>query len=328
MILDYLFLPILLFICLITSYQDFRNGKIKNKWIILGIIWGLGVWILLLGWSQLVPYVSHYFEMPMGYIKPSYILEAAINSSISFAVGYLLWHFNLWSAGDAKLFFVVSLLLPLKYYMNSAVPYFPSAVLLINIFSFALVFLALKSLFIIIKSFVKVPGIILPKEGIIQQSKKYIKANYKTLIKTTLIFVSILFIFLIVRIKVRVSFNIAKINSWYLVIIFILLSKTSKYVRKIFKKVWLLIILYLILIPYLLISKFFSSAENLSSLYRTIKNSLLFGLAFSLLYLLLTAAKKKEKETHMPFAFWIFVGTIITILIEGSVFSLFLRPNF
>ncbi|MBU2634963.1 hypothetical protein KJ841_00605, partial [Patescibacteria group bacterium] len=53
MILDYLFLPLLFFIGLITSYQDFKEGKIKNKWIILGLIWGLGVYLLFLIFGSL-----------------------------------------------------------------------------------------------------------------------------------------------------------------------------------------------------------------------------------------------------------------------------------
>jgi len=326
MILDYLFLPILVFIGLVTSYQDFRYGKIKNKWIIFGATWGTGIWVILLGWSQLVPFVPHYFATPMTYIKPSYILEVAINSSIAFAVGYLLWHFDLWSAGDAKLFFVISLLFPLKYYWRSAFPYFPSAVLLINIFSFALVFLALKSLFIIIRSSFEEPAGKKRKTELVQQGMEYAKKNYATIIKGILIFFSALFIFLIVRLKVRAGFNVAQTSSWYLAIFFILLSKTSKYVRKIFKKTWLLIAIYLILIPYLLVSKFFSSAENVSSFSRMIKNSLSFGLAFGALYLLLAVAKKREANTHMPFAFWIFAGAIITMIFQGSLLSIFLTP--
>lgn len=323
MILNYLFLPILFFIGIVTSYQDFHYGKIKNKWIIFGASWGIGIWLLLLGWSQLSPILSQIYSVDFSYVMPSYIFQVAVNSSISFAVGYLLWHFDLWSAGDAKLFFVISLLLPLEYYWKSAFPFFPSAVLLINIFSFALIFLVLKSLFIVTKSFIKSPAQMRGEAGMLQKGKKYIRENYMTLVKAMLVFFLVLLIFLIVRLEVRSGFNIVQISSWYLAIFFILLSKTSKYVRKLFKKTWLIVVLYSILIPYLLLSKFFSSAENVSSFFQMIKNSFSFGLAFGAIIILLSVAKKKESGTHMPFAFWIFIGAVITIVIKGTLFSFF-----
>jgi hypothetical protein len=325
MILDYLFLPVLVFIGLVTSYQDFCYGKIRNKWIIFGATWGIGIWLLLLGWSQLAHVLSQAYSMNFAYIMPSYVLKVAINSSISLVVGYLLWYFDLWSAGDAKLFFVISLLLPLKYYWKSAFPYFNSAVLLINIFSFALVFLALKSLFTVIKSLIKSPNKIRWEAIFIHQGRKYLVENYTTFIKATLIFFSALLIFQIMRTEIRMAFGVGQANKWFLAIIFVLLSKTSKYVREFFKKIWLLIPIYLIMIPYLLFRGFFSAPENISNFLHTMRNSLSFGLAFGALYLLFAIAKKEEKETHMPFAFWIFVGTIITILIKGSLFSLFFK---
>jgi hypothetical protein len=325
MILDYLFLPPLVFIGLVTSYQDFRYGKIRNKWIIFGATWGIGIWLLLLGWSQLSHVISQSHFMDFALIMPSYILKVAVNSSISLVVGYLLWYFDLWSAGDAKLFFVISLLLPLKYYWKSAFPFFYSAILLINIFSFALVFLVFKSMFTIIKSLIKSPNKIRWEVRHIHQGKKYIIENYMTLIKATLIFFSALFIFQIIRTEIRLAFDIGQVNKWYLAIIFMLLSKTSKYVREFFKKIWLLVPIYLILIPYLLFTGFFSVPENISNFLHTMRNSLSFGLAFGALYFLLAIAKKNEKETHMPFAFWIFMGAIITIAIQGSLFSLFMK---
>jgi hypothetical protein len=329
MFLDYLFLPIILFIGVITSYQDFQSGKIKNKWILFGLVCGMGIWISLLVWSQIVPFVSHYFATPMGFILPSYILKVLINSLISLLVGYLLWYFDLWAAGDAKLFFVFSLLLPLKYYFRSAMPYFPSVVLLINVFAFALSFLVLKSLYIIIKKFIKAPVQIRGGEGIFSRGKTYIKANYKTLVKATLIFFSVLFIFQIIRSHVRSSMgpNIGDPEKWIFLLIFIFLSKVSKYVRLLFKKTWLLVSINLILFFYLVFAGFLSSEENLSSFAQMIKRSFIFGLIFGVLYPLLAYAGKQEEETHVPFALWIFAGAVITVILQGSVYSFFSNPQ-
>lgn len=329
MLSDYLFLPVLFFIGLVTSYQDFHHGKIKNKWIIFGATWGIGIWLLLLGWSQLSQILASTYSVSFVYIMPAYILKVAINSSISLAVGYLLWHFDLWSAGDAKLFFVVSLLLPLKYYWKSAVPLFPSAVLLINIFSFALAFLILKSLFIIIKSFIKSPVKIKWEASLIRRSKEYVSANYMKFMKTALIILLAFFVFQLARLETRKFFELEQINKWFLFFILITMSKFSRYLRvlfeMLFKKIWLLIPAYLILIYYFLFSRFFSSAENIAWLFHTIKMTFSFGLPVGSLYFIFAVAKKKEKETHMPFAFWIFIGAIITMIINGSVFSFFLN---
>ena len=81
----------------------------------------------------------------------NYFLDVAINSLISLAVAYILWHFELWAAGDAKLFFVFSFLLPLKYYSSGAFPHFPALALLLNVFTFAFIFLVLRSLYVFFK---------------------------------------------------------------------------------------------------------------------------------------------------------------------------------
>jgi Flp pilus assembly protein protease CpaA len=134
MILNYLFLPMIFLIGLITSYQDFRYGKIKNKWIILGLAWGLGIYLFFLIWGLAIePIISF-----------SYIFNVFVNGFIALIVGYLLWYFNFWSAGDAKLFALFAFLLPLEYYWRTVLPYFPSFVLLINIFIPVLVFYLIK----------------------------------------------------------------------------------------------------------------------------------------------------------------------------------------
>lgn len=61
-------------------------------------------------------------------------MEVGTNTLISFLVGYLLWNFNLWSAGDAKFFSLCAFLLPLKFYSKSYLTFFPSFNLLVNLF--------------------------------------------------------------------------------------------------------------------------------------------------------------------------------------------------
>ena len=53
---------------------------------------------------------------------------------ITGAISIILWYKNIWGGGDAKLFTIYSLLLPLTYYQNGFINYFPSITLFINTF--------------------------------------------------------------------------------------------------------------------------------------------------------------------------------------------------
>jgi len=64
----------------------------------------------------------------------SYWGHVAINTGISFALGFLLWTLGLWAAGDGKLFGLLSLLLPLAAYHDNYLTWFPSFVLFFNTF--------------------------------------------------------------------------------------------------------------------------------------------------------------------------------------------------
>ncbi len=108
---DPIFLGILIF-GIWTSYTDIKNGKIKNLTVFLILIFGLGI-NLYLGTD---------------------ILRMLLNSLISLIIAYLLWDFDFWSPGDAKLFFAFTFLFPIKIYELGIISYFPSYVILINTF--------------------------------------------------------------------------------------------------------------------------------------------------------------------------------------------------
>ena len=163
MIFDILFLPIVFFIGLITSYEDIKYGKVRNKWILLGLIWGLVVIFSFFVWYFIASPISlfYYFDVlnspdnspaPVFTVSLVYLEKIIINALIALAISFLMWRSNAWAAGDAKLFFVYSLLIPLKYYWKSYLPYFPSFVLLINIFIPILLYLLVRASFHYFKS--------------------------------------------------------------------------------------------------------------------------------------------------------------------------------
>ncbi len=111
-----------------TSYTDIKEGKIKNLWILLMIA------------SALVAntmFTRVFIEN---------IRESLINIVLSFIFAFSLWYFGLWTAGDAKLFFAYSLLLPITIYKYGVVRYFPSFVIIINTFTPMAIYLIITSL--------------------------------------------------------------------------------------------------------------------------------------------------------------------------------------
>lgn len=100
-----------------ASYQDLRYKKVKN-------------WLLV---SALAASVSLSIAYPSSYsVWPTNI--KVINTICAAAASIVLWRSQIWPAGDAKLFTAFSILLPLDYYVNHFIPYFPAFSMLINTF--------------------------------------------------------------------------------------------------------------------------------------------------------------------------------------------------
>jgi len=154
--LDYFLLPVFFLLGAIISYEDIRYGKIKNKWIAVGAIWGLAVYLFFLFWLLIGPFITNFYydnilNLTVGAPRPvftvhfSFLLQSIVNGFAALAIGFLVWRAKGWAAGDAKLFFIFSLLIPIKYYWKSYLPIFPSFTLLINIFIPLLLFLFFRS---------------------------------------------------------------------------------------------------------------------------------------------------------------------------------------
>jgi hypothetical protein len=117
------FLPAILLLGGITSYEDYRISKIRNKWIILSLLYSIVVNLALI----------LYFSSTTG-IRTHYIIELATNFVFALLVGFSLWYYNIWTAGDGKLFIAYAVLIPFSVYKWGYQQWIPSQVLLINIF--------------------------------------------------------------------------------------------------------------------------------------------------------------------------------------------------
>jgi len=98
--LIYWLLPMILLLGVITSYEDIKYGKIRNKWIFLALIYAFIVYHILFFFHNV------YFLT----VNNFYILIA--NGILSIVVGAILWRLGMWTAADAKLFFAFMILLP------------------------------------------------------------------------------------------------------------------------------------------------------------------------------------------------------------------------
>lgn len=293
-----IFLPIILFIGFITSYEDFKTSKIKNKWVILGLSYSLSIYLFIwiLGKLGLVgSYLIWNFD------------KWCINLLISTVVAYLLWHFKMWAAGDAKLFICYSALIPIgqysKVYFNY---YFASFLLLLAIFIPATVFLFLKSMVYFIKKFdfseikKKIPKLV---------KEKFTKFNRIEIGKVLLGF---FVFFLFLRILWQHSYNLlSKIlpNQNILVLISLL---AFPQLSKIFKKnIKFMPIAFIVLLAYFSFKIAYSWRQSILEIGNIFGRSMLIMILFPLFRKVINLYEERTIQKTTPFAIWMFLGVLI-----------------
>jgi len=182
--LTILLLPALLFIGIITSYEDVKIGKIRNKWIIFSLLYSLTAFLVVISFL----YIQN---EP---ISKDYIFRYFFNIGFALFIGLFIWFCNLWSAGDAKLFLAYAALIPLSFYQSSSMNYFPSFAILFYTFTPFLLFYLFKIFF--------------------KTSAKAKLNVLKSMCKTQFLFGSIMFIFAFSWLG---SFFLLYINKYVLV---------------------------------------------------------------------------------------------------------------
>jgi hypothetical protein len=314
MFLDYVFLPVIFLIGIVTSFQDIKHGKIKNKWIVAGLVWGMGIYSI----SYLWIFLGHYliFLPKAGrYISYVYLNQALLNALISFAIGYVSWYFDMWSAGDAKLFFIFSLFLPLTYYSRTYLAFYPSFALLLNIFIPVLIYLLLHNLFMFFSDIFRKSFSFRDSGPLARKLRIYLAANYSMLLKSFVTF-SLIIVFIQV-IRQTITGNSNQYEWWYSGIILLPLV-ASRFLRQVLKDNFVFGLLIFIFAIFLV-------TNNLSVTIRIImmiKKSFIFFIIFPLATLIFSYSDQDSQQRKIPFAFWIFMGAVITIIVKGSLLSL------
>jgi len=390
MIFDYLFLPILFLIALITSYQDLKFGKIKNKWIILGLGYGLLIFFLFFIWGLVAQPITEFYyssikhlssdsPLPVFTIQNFYLKTALINFLIAIIISFLMWHFSAWSAGDAKLFLVFALLLPLKYYYKTFLPFFPSFVLLVNIFIPIFIFLSIKALFFCWKLLIKE----IKEKKVLKSIKELFKNNIVDISRLLILFLTMFLsaqlfqrmanfsflnntnkqltaLIIIYLISVPLTKTLKNKKIFFAFIIFSIFALTIGFVYykevfiEMFWRVLYMVMFFLVLIgllrkvlnsyieergikeikienlkPNSQISQEFLSniKKELPEVYKSIQKERYFQP--ETLDLIKNFCINQKRTTisiykSFPFAVWMFLGLILTIILKGSLFSLIL----
>lgn len=134
---------------LYTGYTDFRYGKIANIYTLFLI--GLGIC------SQVM------------FINEGSItwLHSCINLLGGLGISFTMFYMGIWAAGDAKLFWGISLLMPPSVFSQTTATQFYPLILLVNIFVLFLIYVSIRSIF-------KIP---------LQGHRRLISANFITHVK-------------------------------------------------------------------------------------------------------------------------------------------------
>jgi len=76
-----------------------------------------------------------FFGGPESTSAMSYLIVLLLNAGLALTVGFFMWWFQLWAAGDAKLFSMMAFVLPFTFYRYKMIKYFPSFDLIYCIFN-------------------------------------------------------------------------------------------------------------------------------------------------------------------------------------------------
>lgn len=121
-----------------TSITDILKKKIYNKTLIFFSLTGLII--------QAIYFISISSNQSFSYKLHQYI----INTVLTLIISFVMYYYNIWAAGDAKLFMVLMLTFPQDYRVTNMNIFFMT---LIFIFSIAFVYVVIDSLLHLYKNF-------------------------------------------------------------------------------------------------------------------------------------------------------------------------------
>ncbi|OGF24991.1 hypothetical protein A2303_05340 [Candidatus Falkowbacteria bacterium RIFOXYB2_FULL_47_14] len=228
-----LLLPAVFFIGTITSIEDIRMNKIRNKWILFGSAYGLAALFGLLIWNLSAYSISDFYytniaKIGLGDPRPVFTVhwgffwKTGLNGFLSLILGFALWKNNIMAAGDAKLFFVYALLIPINYYWRSYLPLFPSLALLINIFAVVLGYFLIRSAVYFLARSVRRLGRTAAGAEVTKEKTASKRGEYRRQLKMIFGFMSFFLFFYFLRIAAQKYWSIdigAGVQAFFIILV-------------------------------------------------------------------------------------------------------------
>jgi hypothetical protein len=289
--MDYsaIFLGTILCLGIVTSREDIKFGKIRNIWIVAGLFLGL------------LFYLNLFF---LGMVHYGAICK---NLLFSIFVSYFLWKNKFWNPGDAKLFIIYTLLTPPEIYSKVYFFSFLSFNLLINTFVPATIFLIFSALINFVRE-KKYLNVTRPEK--ISVYFKKLSVGKTSLFRNIIGFTFLFIFFRLLRDKVmEMGVHYFPDAKTFFIALFIFYRPFKKIFK--LKKIYIIFLLSL-----LFVALWPQISENpkkiFSFFFSYIKISLILILLSDFVRNITNAHIRESNEKTMPFAFWIFLGVLIT----------------
>ncbi|MBI5238880.1 MAG: hypothetical protein HY926_00265 [Elusimicrobia bacterium] len=119
---------------LVVSYEDWSQRRVRNRWIVLGMLTGAAGLTYLLWNSVLGHQGARLGRFGEHYMPWRYYLKIAVHMGLSLTAAFTMWRFAIWPAGDAKLYTLFAFLVALIDPNLPGYPLLLFMLLLVNIF--------------------------------------------------------------------------------------------------------------------------------------------------------------------------------------------------
>lgn len=297
---NYFLFPLIFAIGTITTIEDHSTGKIRNIWILSGLLIGSLFYLFLM-----------FFEV----VRHDLLIQ---NFFVSTLASYAMWKSKCWNPGDAKLFIIYAFLTPPHIYNKVYFYSFPAFNLLVNIFVPAMIFLFIISLKDVILKEAKTFFLSISKRIKEKNNLTYERHYLSNYLKNNFAFFCI-FLF-------RKLLN-EKVNSLFILdkkIIFLLLFLVYRPLAKfLVKKIHLVLLASLILV-FSFIPRIASDPQAaFSSIINSFTVSVTLILFFNLFSMFIFLHIKHSGNESIPFAGWMFLGVIITWFLPDCFLNIY-----
>lgn len=290
-----IFLPVILFIGLATTYEDFKSSRIRNEWVLVGLVYSSIVY--LFAW------IFHVLGEPGLFLLWNFD-KWLVNLAVSIIVAYILWRYKMWGAGDAKLFICFCALIPIgqysKVYFNY---YFASFSLLVLIFIPASLYLVFRSVAYFLRRFNS--GAVRNKAlDVVKGSLS--PANLFSVGKVLFGFFVFFLFFYVLRVEFAKFSGKFFSNQNLLMAVSLLVFRRLARIFKNNSRTILVIFVFLVL--YMI----YRGNGFLPGILKTIKSSITVMVIFPVLKKIADLYAERTTQKTMPFAMWVFLGVLLT----------------